>query len=103
MSIDVEGPGFVIHPDGSRVFVDDRKAYFEKHPEALESTQAAVDFYVKCMDQTAANEAARRKEAESHVPEVKTEAEPDGICTDTTCVKGRIPKACDACRGSFAR
>jgi len=43
-------PGFVVQPDGTKLFVQDKAAYFEQHPETYVSTMQAAAAHQRICD-----------------------------------------------------
>ncbi|KAK5685526.1 hypothetical protein LTS10_003607 [Elasticomyces elasticus] len=90
-------PGYIVHPDGSKKFVQDKAAYHKQYPETIDSTLAAHEQH---------REQRQRIEAELNEQIVKEKErrlrrEMDSVVGGHWCVGGRAPRNCDACKSSF--
>ncbi|KAK4962002.1 hypothetical protein LTR10_002498 [Elasticomyces elasticus] len=90
-------PGYVVHPDGSKKFVQDKAAYHKQYPETIDSTLAAHEQHhkqrqrieVELNEQIAKNKQRR------------LQREVDSVGSGHACVGGRVPRNCDVCKSSF--
>ena len=86
-------PGYVVNPDGSKMFVEDKWAYFHQHPESHFSTKASIE-----------NLQSFRKQAyavlEAPIKNYGAEATPTkDVSFDHYCVRGRTVRMCEKCKG----
>lgn len=96
-------PGFVVLPDGTNKFVQDKWAYYKQNPGTFERTtehterfHASLKHYKDEVDKKARIEAAEKQAAHD-------EAEAKGEIFTHWCVSGMVPHGCDECRASIAK
>lgn len=90
------GPGIVVLPDGSSIFVRNRAAYFAEHPAARLATEASVrDFHAwaKQHDDKVDQEECERVEKMAEDEDDLSEAMHE-------CTANKLPITCGACAGN---
>lgn len=89
-------PGYVLHPNGSRIWTEDKWAYINQHPETHAPTAAAIqalNIDVACNDMVEeAYEQGVQEDKEEYAKCVKR-----GWGFGHYCVGGRVARNCDEC------
>ena len=89
-------PGWIVNPNGSKLFVLDKVAYFQQHPKTYWETVKSIESLDYLKDQAKATEDKRERErAESK----KMPPRQDSKFETHECTAGQVLRTCDKCNG----
>jgi len=94
-------PGTIVNADGTIQWVEDKFAYLQQHPEAIEPTREAVKKHTELRMDVARH--YREQDEQNVIRREQYEARlACGKSFGHYCIKGKVVKDCDECRKSLA-
>jgi len=95
-------PGWIEEGNGEVKLVMNKAAYLQRHPHAIDLSTADTDGLGLETQQVQLQATYGKTAYGETAPEAKAEEKKGGKAFTHWCVKGRVFKECDVCRGSFS-